>query len=143
LVASNRRGTRYRQIYLDYEHFGESALIGFPTQPAQTNHWRLRATIPGRSDVLPHRRNQRVTKCTVPFSRSFLLRAASVHVGYPITHETDLKRDGAVIGKFSEFENCTIYWSAGTGAFEVHGDIRVKYKEYRGSIGIARIPDQR
>jgi hypothetical protein len=62
--------------------------------------------------------------------------------GFPVTHETDVrKRTSApssrgnafvTVGKFSEFERCTIYWSSSTGAFEVHGDIRTKFRDLGG-----------
>jgi len=42
-------------------------------------------------------------------------------LGYPITDETGTP-DG--IGRYNVFQNGSIYWTAQTGAFEVHGHIR-------------------
>ncbi|MGC0334284.1 uncharacterized protein with LGFP repeats [Streptomyces sp. SAI-170] len=43
-------------------------------------------------------------------------------------------------GSSRDFANGSIYWSAGTGAHEVHGDIRVKYAQLRGSSGFLGYP---
>jgi uncharacterized protein with LGFP repeats len=43
-------------------------------------------------------------------------------------------------GRFRDFEHGTIYWSPQTGAFEVHGDIRVKYAQLRGERGFLGFP---
>jgi len=46
-------------------------------------------------------------------------------LGYPITDETTTP-DG--IGRYNVFQNGSIYWTSATGAHEVHGAIRDKYK---------------
>jgi uncharacterized protein with LGFP repeats len=50
------------------------------------------------------------------WERSFL--------GYPITDETPTP-DG--IGSYNHFQGGSIYWSAQTGSYEVHGAIREMY----------------
>ena len=45
-------------------------------------------------------------------------------VGYPITDEEGTP-DG--VGRFNHFQNGSIYWTPGTGAFEVNGFIREKW----------------
>ena len=45
-------------------------------------------------------------------------------LGYPVTDETGCP-DG--VGRFNHFQSGSIYWTAGTGAFSVHGDIRAKW----------------
>src|SRR5690606_14428435 len=60
--------------------------------------------------------------------------------GYPGTTERGIKNGTSVIGKFSEFETCTIYWSGATGAYEVHGDIRRKYHELGGPLSDLGFP---
>jgi hypothetical protein len=127
------------RIYLDYEAMGESGAIGFPVKSA--------APLPGG-------REQEFQGARM-YHKSGTPRAYEVHGailakylalggpptwGFPVTNESDVKNDGAVTGKFSEFENCTIYWSAATGAFEVHGDIRRKYLDLRGPIGELGFP---
>jgi hypothetical protein len=54
------------------------------------------------------------------WERSFL--------GYPTTDETT-GRDPESKGRFNHFQGGSIYWHPSTGAFEVHGAIRVKYLE--------------
>lgn len=58
-------------------------------------------------------------------------------LGNPISDESDVltaagKPSG---GKLSRFEGGTIYWSPGTGAFEVHGAIRDLYERSGGPLG--------
>jgi hypothetical protein len=127
------------QIYLDYEAFGESSLIGFPVQPAHAVTGGFEQVFQG---ARMYCRNGAVRAHEVhgAILDKFLATGGVGTWGYPITNETDLKHDGHVIGRFSEFENCTIYWSAGTGAFEVHGDIRVKYKDMNGPAGEMGFP---
>ncbi|MFJ8085727.1 LGFP repeat-containing protein [Streptomyces sp. NPDC096205] len=43
-------------------------------------------------------------------------------------------------GSSRDFANGSIYWSSGTGAHEVHGDIRLKYAQLRGSSGFLGYP---
>jgi uncharacterized protein with LGFP repeats len=43
-------------------------------------------------------------------------------------------------GTSRDFVNGSIYWSAETGAHEVHGDIRLKYAQLRGSSGFLGYP---
>ncbi len=43
-------------------------------------------------------------------------------------------------GRCRDFQNASIYWSPGTGAHEVHGDIRVKWAQCGGSNGFLGYP---
>lgn len=45
--------------------------------------------------------------------------------GYPISDET-AARDG--VGRFNNFENTSVFWHPSTGAFEVHGLIRKRWR---------------
>jgi uncharacterized protein with LGFP repeats len=60
--------------------------------------------------------------------------------GYPVSNEGDVMSGSAAIGRTSEFEKCTIYWSASSGAFEVHGDIRDRYRSVGGPGGDLGFP---
>ncbi|WP_208971036.1 LGFP repeat-containing protein [Kineococcus rubinsiae] len=56
-------------------------------------------------------------------------------LGYPVTDETATP-DGR--GRFNHFERGSVYWSAATGAFEVHGAIRETWRALgweRGPLG--------
>ncbi|MFH1691980.1 MAG: hypothetical protein ABIC68_05385 [Candidatus Omnitrophota bacterium] len=50
-------------------------------------------------------------------------------LGFPKSDERDA---GAKGGRFNEFDNGAIYWTAETGAFEVHGSIRKKWQALGG-----------
>jgi len=127
------------QMYLDYEHIGESSVIGLPTKQAANITGGLEQEFQGgrmyykSGDTNAHEVHGAILA-------KFLATGGVNAWGYPITHETDVVKNGTGIGKFSEFERCTIYWSSATGAFEVHGDIRVKYKDMAGPIGELGFP---
>ncbi len=116
------------RIYLDFEQIDEgTSAIGLPTT---------------EEEKIGGGRVQRFQ-----FGKMYLRDAASnafeVHgailakyeeaggltrLGFPITHESDVKRDETTIGKVSEFERCTIYWSPQTPACIIYGDIRDRYR---------------
>jgi uncharacterized protein with LGFP repeats len=56
-------------------------------------------------------------------------------LGYPKTDELPVTHGGAEIGRTNEFVGGWIYWSGGSGAFEVHGDIRRAWVEKYGGPG--------
>ena len=57
-------------------------------------------------------------------------------LGYPLTDETTVTNAGAEIGRMNLFQGGSIYWSPGSGAFEVHGDLRRAWLErYGGPTG--------
>ncbi len=58
-------------------------------------------------------------------------------LGYPISNETKTP-DG--VGRFSVFENGSIYWTPQLGAHEVHGAIRDKWKELGWEVGSLGYP---
>jgi uncharacterized protein with LGFP repeats len=56
-------------------------------------------------------------------------------LGYPVTDETTTP-DG--VGRYNHFQGGSIYWTPGTGAHEVHGDIRGRWDTLgweRSSLG--------
>lgn len=55
--------------------------------------------------------------------------------GFPISDETDVRRGTAVIGKVSEFESASIYWSPQTPAAVIYGAIRERYRGRPGDTG--------
>lgn len=63
-------------------------------------------------------------------------------LGYPISNEVPIIKNGSTIGKQQNFENGgTIFWSSTTGAFEVHGDILKSYQnEFNGPAGELGLP---
>jgi hypothetical protein len=127
------------RMYLDYEAMGESGMLGFPSKVA--------TPIPGGQEQefqggrMYYRSGApRAFEVHGAILTKYLALGGTGTWGFPVTNESDVKRDGAVIGKFSEFESCTMYWSSATGAFEVHGDIRRKYSDLRGPVGELGFP---
>ena len=53
-------------------------------------------------------------------------------LGYPLTDETTVTNAGSEIGRMNLFLGGSIYWSSGSGAFEVHGDLRRAWLERFG-----------
>ena len=57
-------------------------------------------------------------------------------LGYPLTDETLVLNAGTEIGRMNLFQGGSIYWSSGSGAYEVHGDLRRAWIErYGGPTG--------
>ena len=54
------------------------------------------------------------------------LKARGVWLGYPTTDESPTRDN---VGRFNRFQGGVIHWHPEIGAFEVHGDIRVKYEQ--------------
>lgn len=127
------------QLYLDYEAMGESARIGFPTAAASSVTGGLQQLFQGarmyHKTGAPH-----ANEVHGAILAKYLALGGPKDWGFPITNESDIKRGSTVIGKFSEFERCTIYWSSSSGAFEVHGDIRKKYGDLNGPAGELGFP---
>lgn len=137
------------QIYLDYEALGEARAIGFPLHPARVITGGLEQEFQGAR--MYHKTGQpNAHEVHGAILAKYLAAGGPATWGFPITHETDVrKRTSAAtssrnlfltIGKFSEFERCTIYWSSSTGAFEVHGDIRQKFRDLGGPAGDLGFP---
>ena len=59
------------------------------------------------------------------------LKSESGFLGYPTTDETATP-DGS--GRFNNFEGGSIYWHPRLGAFEVHGDIRAKWRNLGAEV---------
>jgi hypothetical protein len=137
------------QIYLDYEALGEARAIGFPFEPQRVIAGGLEQEFQGAR--MYHKRGQpNAHEVHGAILAKYLTAGGPAVWGFPITHETDVrKRTSAAgstrnlfvtIGKLSEFERCTIYWSSATGAFEVHGDIREKFRDLGGPAGDLGFP---
>ncbi|QDK79199.1 hypothetical protein EXU85_11515 [Spirosoma sp. KCTC 42546] len=129
------------QLYLDYEVLGEGrSAIGLPIRKAEFI----------RDGV------QQTFQSGKMYAKDGLSNAFEVHGdilakfeatggierwGYPVSHESDVRQGNSVIGKFSSFENCTIYWSPATGAHVVYGDIRETYRnQLQGPLGQLGFP---
>jgi LGFP repeat len=127
------------QIYIDYEGLGESNLLGWPTAAANTISG-------GKEQVFQLGRMYFKTGAAAAFEvhgsilNKFISLGGTNICGFPVSNETDIKSGASSIGKCSEFEKYSIYYKEGVGAFEVHGDIRSKYKEAYGPVGQLGFP---
>jgi len=127
------------RIYLEYVAMGETRAIGFPTKRA--------AAVPGGFEQeFQGARMYYKTGASSAHEVHGLILAKYLALGgppafgFPVSNEGDLKKDQAVIGRFSDFERCTIYWTGAVGAFEAHGDIRAKYRDLGGPAGDLGFP---
>lgn len=133
------------QIYLDYENMGEAAIIGLPTGP-QSNVSGGKQQIFQAARMYFKNGAARSHEVHGSILSRFLATGGVRKWGFPVTDEVDVVRPGprpgsaTKIGRSSEFEWATFFWSSRTGAFEVHGSIRKKYMECGGPAGELGFP---
>nr|WP_290227779.1 hypothetical protein [Trichocoleus desertorum] len=73
--------------------------------------------------------------------RWLLLGGAGGFLGYPLTDEMAVMKGSTQVGRFNRFQGGTIYWSGGTGAWEVYGAIRDAWEnQYGGATGALGFP---
>ena len=131
------------QMYIDYEDTGESSVWGFPIEAPQS--------IPGGSS----QRMENVTwylRSGAPKAHevqgviltAFLASGGTTVWGFPVSNELPVTvTKGPQKGKnvrLSEFEGCSFYWSAATGAHETHGDIRTLWRSLGGPSSDMGLP---
>ncbi len=126
-------------IYREYENLAESRTLGFPTKPQKSIAGGFEQEFQGCRMYYRNGAPQAHEVHGDILSR-LLATGGVTKWGYPVTNESDIKKGNTVVGKFSEFEGCTIYWSGATGAYEVHGDIRQKYLELGGPLSDLGFP---
>ena len=100
-----------------YNHFQGGSIYWSPS----TGAWEIHGAIRAKYSALG-------------WEQSFL--------GFPLTNETTTP-DG--IGRYNHFQNGSIYWSPGTGAWEVHGAIRDKWSSLgweRSALGYPLTDEQ-
>lgn len=131
----------YGQMYIDYETLGEGlSPIGLPSQaPSAVSGGTYQKFQYGKMYYKTGAPKAYEVHGSI-LDRYEKLGQYNNFLGWPLSNESDVKKNNAVVGKFSEFEGGTIYWKSGIGAFEVHGSIRNKYLAYNGSIGALGFP---
>lgn len=127
------------QLWVDYEGMGESRAIGLPVSPAQTIPGGRRQVFQG-GEMYWKNGVAKAFEVHGAILSKFLATGGTAIWGFPTSNEADVLDGAAAIGRQSEFEGCTIYWSAATGAFDVRGDILRKYKEVQGPGGDLGFP---
>lgn len=121
------------KIYAEYENLGESKVWGFPVKKQRPVAGGFEQEFQGcrfyyrNGDATAHEVHGAILT-------KYLASGGVNKWGYPLTNESDVKNGTATIGKYSEFDWCTIFWNGGTGAHEVHGDIRKKYLDMGGPL---------
>ncbi len=127
------------QMYVDYEQLGESGYIGLPVSEStsvasgvqqifQSGHMYM------KSDA------HRAFEVHGAILTKYLATGAVDAWGFPVSNESDILKGTTSIGRISEFEKCSIYWSGASGAHEVHGDIRDKYRNLSGPLSPLGFP---
>ena len=127
------------QMWVDYEGMGEAAAIGLPLSAATGVAGGLRQMFEGAQMYLKAG-GSKAFEVHGAILGKYMATGATATWGFPVSNEQDILKDSAVIGRISEFEGCTIYWNASTGAFEVHGAIRDQYKTVHGPSGDLGFP---
>jgi hypothetical protein len=127
------------QLWVDYEGMGEGGAIGLPVAPAQTISGGRRQVFQG-GEMYWKSGAAKAFEVHGDILARYLSTGGAGTWGFPTTNEADVLDGAAAIGRQSEFEGCTIYWSAGTGAYDVRGDILRKYKEVQGPAGDLGFP---
>jgi hypothetical protein len=127
------------QIWVDYEGMGEAGAIGLPVAPAV-------GIGGGQRQDFQHAQMYFKSGASKAFEvhgailAKFVSSGATGVWGFPVSNEGNVMSGSAVIGRSSEFERSTIYWSATSGALEVHGDIRERYRSLGGPAGDLGFP---
>jgi len=128
------------QIYVDYENIGGSGHhIGLPTKnESSITSGKMQLFQRGR--IYFKNRSSAAKEVHGSILARYLKLGGHSKMGYPISDELDIKSGSRKIGKLSEFERCSIYWSSGVGAFEIYGTIRETYKGVGGPTGSLGFP---
>ena len=120
------------QIWVDYESNGESAWIGLPTA-AEVAIGGGRQQVFQSAQMYWRTGSGRAFMVTGAILTRFLATGGTSTWGFPVSNESDiLDHHNVAIGRISEFEHCTIYWSGPSGPAIVYGDIRDKYRSVGG-----------
>jgi hypothetical protein len=127
------------QIWVDYEGMGEAAAIGVPQAVAASIPGGTRQIFQGAQMYLKNG-SPKAFEVHGAILAKYLSTGGTATWGFPVSNEGDLFSATQAIGRTSEFEGCTIYWSAATGAFEVHGGIRDTYRSQTGPSGSLGFP---
>ncbi|MCA0375571.1 MAG: hypothetical protein LCH84_07870 [Gemmatimonadetes bacterium] len=127
------------QLWVDYEAGGESAWIGLPVGGEEPVPGGLRQRFQGGH--LYHRAGApRAFEVHGAILAHYLATGEVQAWGFPTTNEGDVRDGATVLGRSSEFERCTIYWSGASGAFAVYGDIRTTWRNAGGPAGPLGFP---
>jgi hypothetical protein len=127
------------QMWVDYEGMGESRAIGLPTA-AEVLIGGGKIQVFQRAQMYWRSGSSKAFMVMGAILTKFLATGGTGTWGFPVSDENDIMAGATVIGRISEFQYCTIYWSAASGAAIMYGDIRDKYRNIGGPAGRLGFP---
>ncbi|HEY7630438.1 MAG TPA: LamG-like jellyroll fold domain-containing protein [Thermoleophilaceae bacterium] len=127
------------QIWVDYEGMGEADAIGLPVASAVAIGGGMQQVFQ-RGQMYFKSGASKAFEVHGAILAQFLSSGGTASWGFPVSNEQDVVSGSTAIGRISEFERCSIYWSASSGAFEVHGEIRDRYRSVGGAGGALGFP---
>jgi hypothetical protein len=141
--ANDKTWVVYGAVYLRYRALGDlGGVVGLPSSDegplnpgGRISHFD-NGDILWRGDVQAHEVHGAIR------DRYYAMGGAASGLGYPLTDESPvLAPGGAEIGRYNRFQGGTIYWSGGTGAWDVYGAIRDCWEnEWAGAAGALGLP---
>ncbi|MEO7457991.1 MAG: hypothetical protein ABIY52_17170 [Gemmatimonadaceae bacterium] len=127
------------QIWVDFESMGEANAIGLPVSAESPVSGGTEQVFQSARMYLRNGASKAFETHGAILSK-YLATGGPAAWGVPLGNEEDLLNNGAPMGRVSEFERATIYWSSATGAFELNGDIRNSYRDAGGPAGKLGFP---
>jgi LGFP repeat len=131
----------FGRVFTAYEYLGESARHGFPLSAATSVAGGLVQVFQG-AHFMARTPLDPAYEVHGDILAKYLSLGGPAAFGFPSVNELPVVRDGTTIGARSSFDGGggTIYWSASTGAFEVHGDLDRAYSSRGGPAGDLGFP---
>lgn len=132
----------YGSIYLAYRKANDvSGWMGFPASDEQASANGGRVSHFQHADVYWHPNTGAFEVHGAIRDKYNALGGSGGLLGYPISDESDVFKNGTQAGRLNNFEFGTIYWSGNTGAFEMHGGLLQAYtKDFGGPAGELGFP---
>jgi hypothetical protein len=127
------------QMWVDYEAMGESRAIGLPVA-AVVLIGGGRQQVFQRGQMFWRSGSSKAFMVIGAILAKFLATGGTATWGFPVSDENDVMAGTTVIGRVSEFQYCTIYWSGASGAAIIYGEIRNKYRNIGGPGGRLGFP---
>lgn len=123
----------YGQNYVIYRKHGDiNGWIGFPKSDEMNGANGGRMSFFDNADIYWHPNTGAFEVHGGIKEKYNALGASGSFLGYPISDENSILKNGLEIGRSSNFEFGTIFWSRATGAFEMHG---LLIKSYMNTFG--------
>ncbi len=126
----------YGQIYAIYRKNNDiNGWLGFPKSDEQLSANGGRVSFFEHADIYWHPNAGAFEVHGAIKEKYNALGASGSFLGYPISDENLILKNGSEIGRSSNFEFGTIFWSRQTGAFEMHGLLIKSYMSTFGGPG--------